>query len=102
MLLSYVYKLNPSLKQAQKMERWLHLLRLQYNFRVTERTQAYEQAKAPLMGNYCIIQTQAECCPLTCSVSKGALYGNPWTAKGKKRSSLTQLTFNITHFQNLI
>jgi putative transposase len=51
MLLSYVYKLNPSDQQVEKIERWLHLLRLQYNFRVTERTQAYEQAKAPLMGN---------------------------------------------------
>ncbi|MCF2147583.1 transposase [Desmonostoc muscorum LEGE 12446] len=77
------------------MERWLHLLRLQYNFRVTERTQAYEQAKAPVMGNYCIIQTQAECCPLTCSVSKGALYGNPWSTKGKKRSPLAQQDANL-------
>lgn len=95
MLLSYVYKLNPSWKQAQQMERWLHLLRLQYNFRVRERTQAYEQAKAPLMGDYCIIQTQAECCPLTCSVSKGALYGNPWSTKGKKRSPLAQQDANL-------
>ncbi|HLO87712.1 MAG TPA: transposase [Nostocaceae cyanobacterium] len=77
------------------MERWLHLLRLQYNFRVRERTEAYEQAKAPLMGNYCVIATQAECCPLTCSVSKGALYGNPWTTKGKKRSPLAQQDANL-------
>lgn len=95
MLLSYVYKLNPSLKQVEKIERWLHLLRLQYNFRVRERTEAYEQAKAPVMGNYCIIQTQAECCPLTCSVSKGALYGNPWSTKGKKRSPLAQQDANL-------
>jgi putative transposase len=95
MLLSYVYKLNPSLKQVEKMERWLHLLRLQYNFRVRERTEAYEQAKAPVMGNYCIIQTQAECCPLTCSVSKGAFYGNPWSTKGKKRSPLAQQDANL-------
>lgn len=53
-------------------------------------TQAYEQVKAPLMGNYCIIQTQTECCPLTCSVNKGALYDNLWTTKGKKRSPSAQ------------
>lgn len=90
MLLAYIYKLNPLPKQAQKMERWLNLLRLQYNFRVRERTEAYDQARAPIMGNYCVIGTQAECCPLSCSVSKGALYGHPWTAKGKKRSPLAQ------------
>jgi putative transposase len=95
MLLAYVYKLNPSTKQAEKMQHWLHLLRLQYNFRVRERTEAYEQVRAPVMGNYCIIETQAQCCPLTCSVSKGALYGYPWTAKGKKRSPLAQQDANL-------
>jgi len=95
MLLAYVYKLNPSLKQAQTIERWIHLLRLQYNFRVRERTEAYEQARFPVMGNYCFIETQAECCPLACSLSKGALYGNPWTAKGKKRTPLAQQDANL-------
>ncbi|MFB2975685.1 helix-turn-helix domain-containing protein [Microseira sp. BLCC-F43] len=47
MLLAYVYKLKPT----DKMERWLHLLRLQYNFRVRERTEAYNQARAPVLGN---------------------------------------------------
>jgi len=95
MLLAYVYKLNPSPKQTQKMEHWLHLLRLQYNFRVRERTEAYQQAKSPKLGNYCIIETQAEICPLTCSASKGALFGNPWTTKGKKRSPLAQQDANL-------
>lgn len=66
------------------------MLRLQYNYRVRERTEAYEQASRPTLGNYCDIETQAECCPLTCSVSKQALYGAPWTPKGKKRSALAQ------------
>ncbi len=77
------------------MERWLHLLRLQYNFRVRERTEAYNQARAPVLGNYCLIETQAECCPLACSVSKGALYGYPWTEKGNKRSPLAQQDANL-------
>lgn len=71
------------------------MLRLQYNFRVRERTEAYEQARFPVMGNYCLIETQAECCPFACSLSKGALYGNPWTAKGKKRTPLAQQDANL-------
>ena len=72
------------------MERHLEMLRYQYNFRVRERSEAYEQASRPVLGNYCDIKTQVECCPLTCSVNKNALYGDPWTSKGKKRSALAQ------------
>ena len=90
MLIAYTYKLNPSRNQAATMERYLEMLRYQYNFRVRERTEAYEQASRPVMGNYCDIKTQVECCPLTCSVSKNALCGDPWTFKGKKRSALAQ------------
>jgi putative transposase len=60
------------------------------NFRIRERGEAYEQAKNPVLGNYCDLVTSSECCPLTCSVSKNALYGSPWTASGKKRSALAQ------------
>lgn len=38
----------------------------------------------------CDLATLAECCPLTCSVSKNALSGDPWTLKGKKRNALAQ------------
>lgn len=72
------------------MEKHVEMLRLQYNFRIQERTEAYEQASCPVLGNYCNIKNQGECCPLTCSVSKNALYGDPWTPKGKKRSALAQ------------
>ena len=90
MLISYTYKLAPSRNQSATMEQHIEMLRLQYNFRIRERTEAYEQASRPILGNYCIIYTRAECCPLTCSVSKQALYGDPWTSKGKKRSALAQ------------
>jgi putative transposase len=72
------------------MDKHLEMLRLQYNFRIRERTEAYEQVSSPVLGNYCDLKTKAECCPLTCSVSKNALYGNPWTSKGKKRGALAQ------------
>lgn len=90
MLISYGYKLSPSRNQAATMERHVEMLRLQYNFRIRERSEAYEQVSRPILGNYCDIRTQVECCPLTCSVSKNALYGDPWTSSGKKRSALAQ------------
>lgn len=90
MLVAYSYKLDPSRSQATVMEQHVEMLRLQYNFRIQERTEAYEQASCPVLGNYCDIRTLAECCPLACSVSKNALYGDPWTPKGKKRSALAQ------------
>jgi putative transposase len=90
MLIAYTYKLSPSRQQLLVMDKHLEMLRLQYNFRIRERTQAYEQASRPVLGNYCDLATLAECCPLTCSVSKNALYGEAWTAKGKKRSALAQ------------
>lgn len=90
MLIAYSYKLDPSGSQKAVLEKHVEMLRLQYNFRIRERSQAYEQAKSPVLGNYCDLVTQAECCPLTCSVSKNALYGYPWTSKGKKRSALAQ------------
>lgn len=90
MLIAYTYKLSPSRQQSLVMEKHLEMLRLQYNFRVRERTEAYEQASSPVLGNSCYLGTKAECCPLTCSVSKNALYGDPWTSKGKKRGALAQ------------
>jgi len=90
MLIAYTYKLSPSRQQLLVMDKHLEMLRLQYNFRVRERTEAYEQVSRPILGNYSDIKTQAECCPLTCSVSKNALYGEAWTAKGKRRSALAQ------------
>lgn len=104
MLISYTYKLDPSRNQSATMEKHLEMLRLQYNFRIRERTEAYEQAPHPILGNYCIIETQAECCPLTCSVSKQALYGDPWTTEkktglAKKRGALAQQDADLVNLK---
>ena len=90
MLIAYTYKLSPSRSQVTVMEQYVEMLRLQYNFRIRERTEAYEQLIAPILGDYCDLKIKAECCPLTCSVSRNALYGNPWISLGKKRSALAQ------------
>lgn len=90
MLVAYSYKLDPSNSQTAAMEKHVEILRLRYNFRIRERAEAYEQASCPVLGNYCDIRSQTEYCLLTCSVSKQALYGDPWMPKGKKRSALAQ------------
>ena len=99
MLVAYNYKLSPSRNQMVVMERHIEMLRLQYNFRVRERTAAYEQVTRPICGNYCDLSTKAELSPLTCSVSKNALYGDPWTLSGKKRNALTQQDANLPNLK---
>ncbi len=99
MFVAYVYKLRPSSRQADTMERWLNLLRSQYNFRLAERIEAYEQVKAPKMGEYCDLQTGAIATPLACSVSKGALYGEPWTKAGKKKAAWAQQDSDLVNLK---
>lgn len=104
MLVSYTYKLDPSRNQSATMEKHVEMLRLQYNFRIRERTEAYEQVSRPILGKYCDIETRAECCPLTCSVSKQALYGDPWTmdkktGQVKKRDALAQQDANLVNLK---
>ncbi|MGK7875027.1 MAG: RNA-guided endonuclease InsQ/TnpB family protein [Xenococcaceae cyanobacterium] len=105
MLIAYQYKLNPSPNQCVELNQHIEMLRLQYNFRVRERTEAYRQASEPVLGNYCDLRTDAECCPLTCSVSKNALYGNPWTkpdkktGKVKKRSAKAQQDADLVNLK---
>lgn len=74
------------------------------NFRIRERTEAYDQVRSPVLGNYCDIITKAECCPLACTVSKQALYGNPWgkdkkTGIAKKRSAKAQQDADLVNLK---
>jgi len=85
------------------MARCLHLLRLQYNWRLRERIDAYEQVSAPKLGEYSDIETLAVIYPLTCSVSKSALYGEPWKQpkKGevKKKSTYEQQSSDLPNLK---
>ena len=74
MLLTYQFKLQPNQTQIAAMERCLHLLRLQYNFRLSERIEAYEQVSQPKLGEYSDLETKAVIYPLSCSISKSALH----------------------------
>lgn len=89
MLLAYKYKLKPRENQESIMDNWLNMLRSLYNFCLRDRIEAYEQAKAPVLANFSRLDNLAECCPLSCSVSKKASIGYPWK-KEKKRSAYEQ------------
>ncbi len=95
MLLAYKFKICPKKSQILEMDRCLHLLRLQYNWRLRERIEAYEQVTQPKLGEYTDLETNVVIYPLTCSVRKSALYGTPWkvdkkTGLGKRRSAFEQ------------
>ncbi|MEB3175464.1 MAG: transposase, partial [Cyanobacteriota bacterium] len=55
MKLSYQYRLLPTADQRNEMNRWLDMLRLQYNWMLAERFQWWEENRSP-----------ANSCPLIC------------------------------------
>ena len=85
MFLAYVFKLKPNSRQVELMSQWLDMLRATYNYCLRDRIEAVEQVKQPELGNYCRLDNQSECCPLTCSVNKSVTLGYPWkTGRTKK------------------
>ena len=96
MLVSYQFKLKPKLSQVAVMEQWLNMLRSHYNFCLRDRIESYEQVKSPKLGNYCDLNTEAECCPLTCSVSKNSNLGYPYKANRKKRTPYEQQSSELS------
>lgn len=89
MILAYQYKLNPNNKQISTMSSWLAMLRGHYNYCLRDRIESYEYVKYPKEGNYSDIRTKAECCPLTCSISKNSQIGDPF--KGTKRRNTYEI-----------
>ncbi len=87
MILAYKYKLKPSQSQQNLMNDWIAMLRSHYNFCLRDRIDSYEQVKSPRLGNYSDKRTKAECCPLSCSVSKNSSLGDPFKKGGKKRNA---------------
>jgi putative transposase len=89
MIVAYKYKLKPNCSQVAQMVNWLDLLRCHYNFCLRDRRDSYEQFTQPKLGNYCDLRTKAECCPLTCSVSKNSQLGEPY--KGNKKRNAYEM-----------
>lgn len=90
MILAYKFKLQPNSSQKTTMAKWLDMLRCHYNFCLRDRIDTYEQVKSPQLGNYSDLKTKAECCPLTCSISKNSGIGEPFKKSGKKRNAYEQ------------
>jgi len=82
MILAYSYKLKPNDRQDLTMSNWLDMLRSHYNYCLRDRIESYEQVKYRKEANYSDLRTKAECCPLTCSISKNSQIGDPF--KGNK------------------
>ncbi len=57
MRLTYKYKLKPTKPQITLFQNWIELCRRQYNFRLSQRFNWYEQTRTPINA-----------CPLICSV----------------------------------
>lgn len=89
MIVAYKYKLNPNSSQRAIMINWLDMLRSHYNYCLRDRIESYEQVTQPKLANYCDLKTRAECCPLTCSVSKNSQLGDPF--KGDKKRSAYEM-----------
>jgi len=41
------------------------MLRAHYNFCLRDRIESYEQVKSPKLGDYCDLNTEAECYPFS-------------------------------------
>jgi putative transposase len=93
-ILGYCYKLRPNASQLEKIDRWIDMLRATYNWSLADRIDTYYQRY--ICGDYCDIKTKLTITPLSCSL--GGATGNPWSNKGKKKSSLN---IQITELPNL-
>ena len=58
MRIAYQYRLRPTKAQSAQMEKWLNLLRMQYNWRLAERFQWWDENRCPINA-----------CPLVCSIA---------------------------------
>ncbi len=48
MITAYKYKLRPKKAQAHQIDQWLNLLRMQYNYRLSERFNWYDSTRSPI------------------------------------------------------
>ncbi|MDJ0658251.1 MAG: transposase [Crocosphaera sp.] len=94
MILGYCYKLRPNVGQSNKIDRWIDMLRANYNWSLADRIDPYYQRY--ICGDYCDLRIKVVITPLTCSL--GGATGNPWSNKGKKKSPVN---IQITELPNL-
>lgn len=73
---AYRFKLIPNPKQDAAMTSWLEMICGMVNYNLADRIDSYNQGF--VQGDFCILRSQAEACPLTCSVVRSASNGEPW------------------------
>ena len=68
---AFQYKLLPNTNQRQEIERWLSMLRYQYNYLLADRFNWWQYNRSD-----CVIP-QGECCQISCTVGSSILRDNP-------------------------
>ena len=90
---AFQYKLLPDTNQRQEIDRWLDMLRYQYNYLLAERFNWWKYNRSD-----CIIP-QGEFCQIACSIGSQVLKNNPdWHSQS---ASLPQLKKNRPWYKDI-
>ena len=82
---AFQYKLLPNTNQRQEIERWLSMLRYQYNYLLGDRYNWWQYNRSD-----CVIP-QGECCQISCAVGSLILRDNPdWHSQSASLPKLKQ------------
>ena len=82
---AFQYKLLPNTNQRQEIERWLSMLRHQYNYLLGDRFNWWQYNRSD-----CVIP-QGECCQISCAVGSPILRNNPdWHSQSASLPKLKQ------------
>jgi putative transposase len=91
MRLTYIYKLRPTKDQQAVIENWLNLLKCQYNYRLAERFNWWEQNRSPVNS-----------CPLICHLPELKENPNYYQQKANlKQSKELFPEYKVIHSQVL-
>ena len=82
---AFQYKLLPNTNQRQEIERWLSMLRYQYNYLLGDRYNWWQYNRSD-----CVVP-QGECCQISCTVGSSILRDNPdWHSQSANLPKLKQ------------
>lgn len=82
---AFQYKLLPNTNQRPEIERWLSMLRYQYNYLLGDRFNWWQYNRSD-----CVIP-QGECCQISCAVGSPILRNNPdWHSQSASLPKLKQ------------
>lgn len=76
MLVTYRFKLDPSVTQVTRLEQWQNKIRSLLNVCLADRIDTYQDTFK--QGEFCNLRTKSLAIPLACSVNKSASFGEYW------------------------